>query len=256
MVSGLPAWPRTATVPKPGTLSCSNSSHFPAKAWSHAADRPVRLPPGRARLSTSPVATGSPIPMTTIGIARLALRAAIQPACPKVARTSTGRVTAPPSVWATAPRAPRPSAFLVQVLALRPAELEIDPERRDGAWSSGFGNRTHKDDPNCLARGRRVHQGASPRQRRAHRNRRRFTGSAHRLREYRRLRRGPRSHEPISTEVFLKRVPFRRPKSLRPLNHRILFGHDGVVKRPVQCDRVSLLRAACSRLQLPLSSFR
>ena len=37
---------------------------------------PVLLPPGRARLSTRPAATGSVTPMKTIGIVAVALRAA------------------------------------------------------------------------------------------------------------------------------------------------------------------------------------
>jgi len=53
----------------------SSSSRFPASSaviW----DKPVTLPPGRARVSTNPLATGSPAATITIGIVLVAFWAA------------------------------------------------------------------------------------------------------------------------------------------------------------------------------------
>ena len=51
--------------------------------------RPVTLPPGRARLDTSPAATGSPAVVVTIGIALVAYLAAKGPGVPWDTMTST-----------------------------------------------------------------------------------------------------------------------------------------------------------------------
>ena len=56
-------------------VSLSNSSRFPANTAPMVVN-PVMLPPGRAKLSTRPSATGSPPPKKTIGIVRVALLAA------------------------------------------------------------------------------------------------------------------------------------------------------------------------------------
>ena len=61
-----------------GTLSFSNSNLFPASSGAPVV-KPVMLPPGRARLSTSPLATGSLIAKKTIGIVLLAFLAAKTP---------------------------------------------------------------------------------------------------------------------------------------------------------------------------------
>jgi hypothetical protein len=59
----------------PGATSFSISSHFPAKECSKIV-KPVMLPPGRARLCTSPARTGSPTRTMTIGMVDVAALAA------------------------------------------------------------------------------------------------------------------------------------------------------------------------------------
>ena len=58
----------TAIVAAAGTASCNSSSFFSSSSVLKLLT-PVRLRPGRFRLSTSPDATGSPADMNTIGIA-------------------------------------------------------------------------------------------------------------------------------------------------------------------------------------------
>jgi len=55
--------------------------------------KPVTLPPGRARLATRPIATGSPPLKKTIGIVEVWLFAASTAASPLAAITSTLRPT-------------------------------------------------------------------------------------------------------------------------------------------------------------------
>jgi hypothetical protein len=58
-----PPWVRsrnTAARVTPAAICLSSSSHFPLKLYSKIM-KPVALPPGRAKLSTKPAATGSPV---------------------------------------------------------------------------------------------------------------------------------------------------------------------------------------------------
>ncbi len=55
---GSAAFQSTAMRERVGTASLSNSNRFPLKSVAISLT-PVRLPPGRARLVTSPVPTGS-----------------------------------------------------------------------------------------------------------------------------------------------------------------------------------------------------
>src|SRR5262245_27859804 len=72
---------RIRRIPKNGhprdlrTASLSSSSHLALNSSPREIERPVRLPPGLARLGTSPEPTGSP-PMNTIGTVVVALFAA------------------------------------------------------------------------------------------------------------------------------------------------------------------------------------
>ena len=68
---GVPVSPRTATRVTPGAICLSSSSHFPLMLYSKSM-KPVALPPGRARLSTKPPATGSAMIGNTIGTVRVA----------------------------------------------------------------------------------------------------------------------------------------------------------------------------------------
>ena len=62
---------RTATRFTPGEISLSSSSHLALKPYSNMT-KPVALPPGRARLVTTPAPTGSSTPTKAIGTVRLA----------------------------------------------------------------------------------------------------------------------------------------------------------------------------------------
>ena len=72
---GIAALAMIANRRRPGTTSRKSSSRLPAVsvAW---IDRPVTLPPGRARLATRPVPTGSPAIAKTIGMTDVACFAA------------------------------------------------------------------------------------------------------------------------------------------------------------------------------------
>ncbi len=63
----------TATRVAEGTISLSSCRIFPPKPPGTIVATPVTLPPGRARLSTSPNRTGSATPTITIGIVEVAL---------------------------------------------------------------------------------------------------------------------------------------------------------------------------------------
>ena len=75
-----PNWPlpeatvgsrRTATRVTLGAICLSSSSHLPLMPYSRFAN-PVALPPGRARLATKPLPTGSATAANTIGTVRVA----------------------------------------------------------------------------------------------------------------------------------------------------------------------------------------
>src|SRR5262249_37170610 len=79
---GLFGFPRKPIAAVPGTSSCNSASALaPSSPW--YALKPVRLPPGRLRLVTSPSCTGSAAAMDTIGmlvVAAFAARVGITPA--------------------------------------------------------------------------------------------------------------------------------------------------------------------------------
>src|SRR5262245_20185211 len=66
---------KTAARVTDGAISFSSSNHFPPKLYSKAM-KPVALPPGRAKLSTKPAATGSPTVGDTTGTVRVDCRVA------------------------------------------------------------------------------------------------------------------------------------------------------------------------------------
>ena len=90
LMRGLSALPRTATRLRAGTTSRNSSSLRPPRSVCMF-DRPVTLPPGRARLATSPVPTGSPAEAKTIGIVDVAFLTDMVAAVPAVTMTSTLR---------------------------------------------------------------------------------------------------------------------------------------------------------------------
>jgi hypothetical protein len=69
---------------RPGTTSRKSSSRLPASSFASVA-RPVTLPPGRARLATRPLPTGSPAVANTIGMTDVAFFDAIARAIEHVA---------------------------------------------------------------------------------------------------------------------------------------------------------------------------
>src|SRR5262249_53664027 len=72
-----------------GPSSCSNPSRF-ASGTVVKRLTPVALPPGRLRLATKPILTGSPPTVNTIGIVEVAaLAASAEGSPPVVARTAT-----------------------------------------------------------------------------------------------------------------------------------------------------------------------
>src|SRR5438445_683140 len=83
-----PGCQRTATRLTPGTACLSCSRHLPTKSGPRV-DDPVTLPPGRARLVTSPLVTGSPTAMKTMGRVLVACLAARAAGVPGATRTST-----------------------------------------------------------------------------------------------------------------------------------------------------------------------
>src|SRR5262245_21830387 len=70
-----------AKRPKLEMASRNRSSRFPARS-AVSDDRPVTLPPGRARLATKPTPTGSPTAANTIGTTGAACFAAITAGVP------------------------------------------------------------------------------------------------------------------------------------------------------------------------------
>jgi hypothetical protein len=80
--AGLFGFSRKPIVAMPGTKSCNSASTFAPSSPTNAL-KPVRLPPGRLRLATSPSCTGSVATLNTIGmlvVAALAARAVSTPA--------------------------------------------------------------------------------------------------------------------------------------------------------------------------------
>ena len=107
---------------RPGRTSRNSSSRLPGRSvcWF---DRPVTLPPGRARLATRPVPTGSPS-TKTIGmtdVACFAATAALPPA------TMTSTLSRTNSAAISAKRSLRPSAQRYSIARLRPS---IQPSSR------------------------------------------------------------------------------------------------------------------------------
>ena len=107
-----------------GTTSRKSWSRLPARSvcWS---DRPVTLPPGRAKLATRPVPTGSPAPATTIGMTDVACFAARTFTVPPVTMTSTFCRTN--SATISVARSLRPSADRTSIATVRPS---IQPSSR------------------------------------------------------------------------------------------------------------------------------
>ena len=116
--------PKIANRRRPGTISRKSSSRLAATSvcW---IDRPVTLPPGRARLATRPVPTGSPAAAMTIGMTDVACLAATTASVADVTMTSTLRRTNSAAI--SAKRSLRPSAQRYSIVMVRPS---IQPSSR------------------------------------------------------------------------------------------------------------------------------
>jgi hypothetical protein len=106
---------------RPGTTSRNSASRLPARSLD-CIDRPVTLPPGRARLVIRPLPTGSSTSAKTIGTTDDACFAATA-AFPPVTMTST--LSRMNSAAISAKRSARPSAqrFWIASASLDPAEF-------------------------------------------------------------------------------------------------------------------------------------
>src|SRR5262249_46249753 len=82
----------TATRVMLGAICLRSSSHLPPKLYS-CVENPVALPPGRARLSTKPAATGSATAANTIGTARVVSSNGATAATPFTRMTSGASAT-------------------------------------------------------------------------------------------------------------------------------------------------------------------
>src|SRR5262249_8427821 len=117
--------PKKASRRRPGTTSRKSSSRLPARSGVRT-DRPVTLPPGRARLATRPVPTGSPITADTIGISAVACFAATTGGVAYVTITST--LSRTNSAAISARFSYRPSAQRYSIATVRPS---IQPSSRN-----------------------------------------------------------------------------------------------------------------------------
>ena len=135
-----------ATVESRGTVSWSNSSHLPLKSSPYPMDIPVRLPPGRAKLATSPERTGSPIAMATIGIVLVAFLAAIAPGVLPVTITSTLRPIT--SAISAGSRSRWPSAQRRSMMRFWPSTQPSSRRRSQNALTArrGGGRRFQADE--------------------------------------------------------------------------------------------------------------
>src|SRR6516162_5250552 len=124
MERGLSTLAKIATRRRLGTTSRKISIRLPASS-SDRTDMPVTLPPGRARLATMPLATGSPTLAKTIGMSDVACFAARTCGVPEVTMTSTLSRTNSAAIWAK--RSARPSDQRYSIVIVRPS---IHPSSR------------------------------------------------------------------------------------------------------------------------------
>ena len=110
--------PMIATRRSVGTISPSSSSRFPPSSG-YISDVPVMLPPGDARLVTSPAPTGSPGNNITIGIVVVAFWRASASRVPGAMITSTRSPTS--SAATTGRRSILPSAHRRSIVRFRPS---------------------------------------------------------------------------------------------------------------------------------------
>src|SRR5262245_18012212 len=113
---GLPTLAKTANRRRPGTTSRKISTRLEAVSGSWP-DRPVTLPPGRARLATRPAPTGSFAAAITIGMTDVACFAAMTAGV--VGATMISTLSRANSAAISAKRSLRPSAQRYSIAMLR-----------------------------------------------------------------------------------------------------------------------------------------
>src|SRR5947199_5139781 len=107
----------------PRLASFSIPSILPMTEYSHSV-KPVKLPPGFAKLATSPVSTGSPNPANTTGMDRVCCCRTATARRPETRITSGFRFrSSAASVRARPISIRRPALIDMQVNAFRPAHL-------------------------------------------------------------------------------------------------------------------------------------
>src|SRR3984957_14739516 len=154
-----------ANLRSPGAMLRKNSSRLPARsvAWS---DNPVTLPPGRTKLVTKPLSTGSFAIAKTMGITDVA-RFSTGTAAPVVTMAST--LSRTNSVAISASRSGRPSSQRYSIATVRPSIQPSSRSRPPNAEVHGL----HTDAfppripivgsrPGCCARAASGHTTAAP----------------------------------------------------------------------------------------------
>jgi hypothetical protein len=116
--TGLAAFQRTAMWEILGSTSLSSSKRFPSISGEIEVT-PVMFPPGRAKLATRPVATGSPTAIMTSGIDVVAFLTASEAGVSAVTITSTFEATS--SAMSAGKRSYFPSAQRYSMAMLRPS---------------------------------------------------------------------------------------------------------------------------------------
>src|SRR5262249_31214397 len=138
----------------PGTISRKSATRLPATSrfWF---ERPVTLPPGRARLVTKPLPTVSPDPTKTIGIFDVACIAAAVEGVAVVKMTSTlSRTKLGCEIGKSLATSLRPTEFEGDAAALGPAQpLQLLLKCLDADLSQRIVGETHQhSDPFYLCR--------------------------------------------------------------------------------------------------------
>ena len=122
----------TATRPSLGTISFRSSSCFPLISGARV-DKPVIFPPGRARLATKPLPTGSSSNVMTIGIVEVAPLAGPVAVGPLVTMASTLSRTS--SAASAGSRSSFPSACRRSMTIFFPSTY---PSSRRPCWNASM----------------------------------------------------------------------------------------------------------------------
>jgi hypothetical protein len=156
----------TAARVTPGAISLSSSSDFPLSVYSYDIN-PVALPPGRARLSTKPPLTGSPMFENTIGTVRVACSNGPTAEVPEARMTSGASATNSTACLRISARlvvAQRVSICTLRPM-VQPNSASACTNALNGAWnpaSSAAAGRRMPMRLACCARAASGHAAAAP----------------------------------------------------------------------------------------------